>query len=656
MDEPKPSPQSQRPEWGVRIVLAAAILGAMLIGPRAYILWREGFEQGSGFSVPLTDVPKMILSGAYDVAYALALGAAFLMVLAILTRISRRRGGVIAFSLFLAAAVASLVAGLMNTEIVHTLGRPFNYQWLYYSDFLRSTDSHEAVRAALSWRIVTATLSISAAYALLSIVLARHADRISQGLSHATRRLAGAGLFAGVICYISVAHWYLSSRQWPREKLVNPVYEFASSVLRSHTPPIFTLATPFGDEDFAPPPPEQTGATTLPATRPAIRHVVLFVLESTPAEYLGAYGSTYPVTPNLDRWARHAAVFENFYAHAPATNKTLFSLLASAYPWISFKAETEEKPDIALPSLVEQLEDRAGVVSGFFYSGDLSFQGAGAFARHCGFDVIQDYRQRKSTRKIFTNEKWPFLNGSDDISTTESLTAWLSARSRSGKPTFTMLWTMMTHYPYFTAGDNRPFGPTENLFNIYLNALHYGDRAFGALMEFLEQENLLDETLVVVVGDHGEAFGRHDQLSHGNKIYQENCHVPLLLINPRLFRGERFATVGGMVDVAPTITDVMGIPPAPTWQGRSLFSPHHPNRTYFFAPWSDFLFGYREGSRKFIYNATRDEYELYDLAKDPTEQRNLISQHPGEIDRHLQRIAAWVQYQNRMFDRLLASP
>ena len=648
--QPPPAQPPPPARWGGRIVVAAALLGATLIIPRISLLWRSPID--NVVHLPLRDVHKMIISGAYDVAYAFGLAAVFLLVLIALKRISPRRGGKITFGLFLVAAVLSLLAGMMNPEVVRTLGRPFNYPWLYYSDFLRSTDSHTAIQASLNWRIASAIVSTCAAYLLISIVLGKVVDRFTLRFSATTRRTAVACLVAGVVVYVAGSHRYLTSRYWPREKLINPVVEFAHSAVFTSTRLIFTMKTSFGDEDFAPP--KQPALSNLPTTRPQIRHVVLFVLESTPAEYVGVYGSKYPATPNIDRWSKHAAVFENFYSHAPATNKTLFSLLASAYPWISFKAETEEKPDIALPSLVEQLETRGELDSGMFYSGDLAFQGAGEFSKHCGFDFLQDYKQRRSTRKVFTNEDWPFLNGSDDISTAEALVAWLAERRQSR--TFTMLWTMMTHYPYFSLGNDKPLGPTENSFNVYLNALLHGDEAFGTLMNFLEKEKLLDETLVVVVGDHGEAFGRHNQRSHGNKIYEENCHVPLLLINPKLFNGERYSLVGGMVDVAPTITDILGTPAAATWQGRSLFSPDRSNRTYFFAPWSDMMFGYRDGSNKFIYNASKESYELYDLAADPTEQNNLISTRRDEIDEHVQRIAAWVQYQNRMFDRLLASP
>jgi hypothetical protein len=160
------------------------------------------------------------------------------------------------------------------------------------------------------------------------------------------------------------------------------------------------------------------------------------------------------------------------------------------------------------------------------------------------------------------------------------------------------------------------------------------------------------DTLVVVVGDHGEAFGRHGQSGHASMVYEENVHVPFVLINPRLFKGETFDAVGGVVDVAPTVLDLMALPAPPRWQGRSLFDPGRGGRTYFFAPWSDYLFGMREGNLKTIYNATTGSHELYDLSADPRETKNLAADMPDVVAGAQRRLAAWVQYQGKLYSSL----
>jgi len=123
-----------------------------------------------------------------------------------------------------------------------------------------------------------------------------------------------------------------------------------------------------------------------------------------------------------------------------------------------------------------------------------------------------------------------------------------------------------------------------------------------------------------------------------------------------LFRGETDSLVGGMVDVAPTIMDILDLPMPGSWQGRSLFDPAHSGRAYLFGPYSG-LFGLREGDRKLILDdASRKPPQLYDLRHDPHEQRNIASEAPEVISTGRERLAAWVQYQDRFFERILAGP
>jgi lipoteichoic acid synthase len=353
------------------------------------------------------------------------------------------------------------------------------------------------------------------------------------------------------------------------------------------------------------------------------------------------------VTPTIDSAARTARVYPNAYAHAPSTAHSLVSLMLSVYSPHSFRILTRESPAIALPSLADELK-RRGYRTGFFNGADNRFQGTQEFMSAHGVDHLADYRSFQCRQDVFTvsDPAWPFASGTSVRCAVSALIDWVDAAP--GQPFLALVWNMETHDPYFTTGAIQPFDTADSTHNRYLNALHRTDEAFGSLLRSLAERGLTDSTLVVVVGDHGEAFGEHAHTNHF-LLYQEDLHVPLLLINPRLFRGETDTTLAGLIDLAPTVMDLLGLASPDRWQGRSLFDPLRTGRVYFFAPFSSVFFGYLEGTKKVIYNASGDLWELYDVRADPGERRNLAPQEPEALQRARDRLAAWVQYQREFY-------
>jgi len=175
--------------------------------------------------------------------------------------------------------------------------------------------------------------------------------------------------------------------------------------------------------------------------------------------------------------------------------------------------------------------------------------------------------------------------------------------------------------------------------------VHQADRHLGRLFNALRERNLADDTLVVVTGDHGEAFGDpHEVMGHGGGLFEENLRVPLMFWNPRLFpTGERVETVGGHIDVCPTLAQILGIEPPKNWQGASLFSPDHPGRAYFLADLSGYIFGMTDSRYKYMFHFTDGHQRLYDLQQDPLEQHDLSSEHPEIASPMRARVSAFVQ-------------
>ena len=170
----------------------------------------------------------------------------------------------------------------------------------------------------------------------------------------------------------------------------------------------------------------------------------------------------------------------------------------------------------------------------------------------------------------------------------------------------------------------------------YLNVLHETDRHLGRLFDTVRRLKLDQDTLIVVIGDHGQAFGYpHNTYIQGRTMYEEDVHVPLMFWSPRRYQmATRSKTVGSQVDLAPTIAELAGVPAAADWQGRSLFDTTRSSRAYFYVAEDHFTLGLREGNWKYIFALREGVEELYDLDKDPDEQHNLVKGRAGACGSH----------------------
>ena len=373
----------------------------------------------------------------------------------------------------------------------------------------------------------------------------------------------------------------------------------------------------------------------------AVRNVVVVVMESTGARYLGLYGSPYATTRHLSAEAKHAVVYDRAYANVGFTANALVALTLSLHPYMTWREYTQEHPAFPGVTAAEVLRDR-GYRTAFLTSGFVEYANQRAFLADRGYDEVRGFAELGAGEPI---NSW----GGGDAVLVDRTLEWID-RDRA-RPFYATVWTQQAHHPY----DPRPGQPVVDFFagaepppddydlGRYLNAVADVDRALGRLFAGLRARGLDDETLVVVTADHGEAFGDpHATWGHGFRLYDEGIRVPLMLWSPVLFpQGRRSDTVGSHVDLAPTVLDVLGVPAPAGWEGRSLFAEGRPPRAYFYAANDHYLLGVREGDLKYVYDASRGREQLYDLARDPDERENLAAARPEICHRLRQRLAAW---------------
>jgi lipoteichoic acid synthase len=586
---------------------------------------------------PLAVLPALLKVNSFDIGYALMLTAIFLPVFFLVKK--WRRAILIIYAV---AVVLSVVAALLNSQMVETSGRPFNYQWLYYADFLKSTDAANAVTANLQANFLIGSCCLLLALVPMCYVFYRvaKAKPILLPLFFAACLLLG---------------FFLKSRQaTPVLNRVNPVTYFIQSAYSQNSAANLTGKAVASQSDMA----QKNNAVTAAAydslfSRAGIKNVLVVMLESVAAEYITPYQPLYNATPFLDSIQKEAALFKSIYAHIPATNKSMVSFLCGAYPDVSFKSITSEHPAINLPSLSSELK-KYGYRTAFFNSGDNQYQNAAGFLKHRQFDVIKDFTDSSCLKPVFTDKRYAGdnLEGADDGCLKTSLFNWLDS-SNSSNPFFALLWTFQTHYPYYVSQKIHHFNSGNPSLEKYLNALKYADENIRQIVQALKQRGLYESTLIVVMADHGEAFGRHNQTTHAAGIYEENLHIPLLFINPLVFNGQQLQQVGGISDVAPSVLAVLGKQPPAAWQGENLFSDNRRKQVYFFSPYSDYLFGLRAGNYKFIFNATENTTALYQLDTDPQETTNIADLQPELVKKYQAAMQAWMQYQSQWMDSVL---
>jgi len=377
-----------------------------------------------------------------------------------------------------------------------------------------------------------------------------------------------------------------------------------------------------------------TGNTSHYHGTAAGRNVVLVLLESTASRYLRLYGAAEDPTPNLTRLGSQSLVFENAYAVYPESIRGLFSVLCSQYP--KFGAPPDDYPAAPCVSIAEQLR-QIGYRTALFHSGRFMYLGMKSVVENRGFDTLED------AGDIGGNVNSSF--GVDEPSAVKRMLSWVDSVP-AGKHFFLTYIPVAGHHPYATP-DPGPF-PNNSEISNYRNALHYGDAALGELLEGLRSRKLDGQTVFIIFGDHGEAFGQHEgNYGHSFFIYDENVRVPYIIAAPSLIQNqERIRNGASLIDTAPTILDLLGLPIPQRFQGLSLLD-EAPHMVLFFTDYSLGLLGLYDSCWKMIFETDSRRSRLYDVCVDPSETQDLSAKEEARVAAYRASLERWIYAQNK---------
>jgi len=394
------------------------------------------------------------------------------------------------------------------------------------------------------------------------------------------------------------------------------------------------------------------------------RNLIIVSIDTLRADRLGCYGNERPTSPAIDRIAREGVVFDDASAPSPWTKPSHASLLTGLYP--------NRNGAVAMDSEIR--EDVVHLAS------HLAARGFQTLAVVNSMLLNQHGLERGFQQLKYV----PYVQGERKSSpVTDPAIEMLRKRDR-GKPVFAVVHYMDVHSDYLSLPKYekmfvRPYdgyadGTTKQLYrfaagrfdldekdaahllDLYDAGIRQVDDQLARLFGFLKDDGLLEESLLVVLSDHGEEFLEHGSILHGHSQFQEIVRVPLIFRGPGVPAGKRVQVPVSLIDVMPTSLAHLGVPvpddldgvsvrglwgkPATELKSRLLyfeadvlFPPSKPG----LMPVGPFR-AVRDGRFKLHIDIDTEGVGLFDLSEDPRETVNVLAQHPEEGRRLLQEL------------------
>jgi arylsulfatase A-like enzyme len=355
--------------------------------------------------------------------------------------------------------------------------------------------------------------------------------------------------------------------------------------------------------------------------------VIIVTLDTTRADRLSPYGLMDVSMPALERLAGEGIVFDQATSVAPLTLPAHASLFTGLLPPAHGVRDNADRP------LTSEKTTMAEILRGNGFS---TAAIVGSDVLHPDRGLAQGFEVYRTAAAVDGFPAHPRQRRGDDVM--KEALQWLEGVGRSRF----FLWVHL-----YDA--HRPYDPPEpfrsRYADPYIGEIAFADAQIGRLLEALDAHRLRDRTIVVVAGDHGESLGEHGERDHGIFVYESVLRVPLIVRAPAV-RPARIGTVVRLTDVFPTVLDLLGLP-LPAVDGQSLLKVMNGSeRAEDLEAYAESLypqrFGWsplraiREGRFKLIDAPRR---ELYDLERDPFEERNLYDERRALGDAMAQRVA-----------------
>lgn len=408
------------------------------------------------------------------------------------------------------------------------------------------------------------------------------------------------------------------------------------------------------------------GDAARPDDRPNQPNIVLIAIDTLRADHLGSYGYERPTSPNIDRLAEQGMLFEHCYSPASWTLPVFTSMFTGYYAAVHGVTHRDRLLAASIPTITERMKEQgyytAAVVSNPFLSAKYGFGR--------GFDLYDDFSVFfEAELALLAIDPDPATGRVNEMVTGEAVTdqakILMQRAADSGRPYFVFIHYFDPHDSYIPPPPfDRKFDPNydgpidgrgipvmrnnppegrdlEHLIARYDGEIAYQDMLLGKLMDTLDELGDPANTITILTSDHGEAWGEHGMLLHGNSPYREEVWVPMIWRWPGVWpEGHRVAQPVSMMDIAATLRDLLGLEGLEGMQAASLQALLEGGDAYEGTVLSErglgtdhhvaLTMGGRRLHARFVNDIRASDvtFEGYDLRTDPWEQRDLYNRSP----------------------------
>ena len=350
-------------------------------------------------------------------------------------------------------------------------------------------------------------------------------------------------------------------------------------------------------------------------------NVVFFIMESVGTRYAFDTSSGHPMAmPFLHQLAEEGWYLRKHYTTANISNKAIFSLLSGLYDF--FNRETFGiRPDARVPSIYNFLAESHDTF--FVTPSPITWYFPTAFIKNSGLPEIHSY----DNLNLEVKEEYHSLGHYIGRDETQTVDFFIQRLNKAREPFLGIYLSFAAHLPYFDYGpDYRIREEDGRAISRYYNNLNLLDHMIKRIYDDLKEKGILERTIFVFVGDHGQAFGQHhpDNFMHYRYSYNENLEAPAVLYQPALFKPRTFDVATHHVDLLPTLLDAMRVPYDPAlFDGESLFQNELKRKYLFFYGYEESISALDANQIKVQYSLKKNKCWAFDLKRDPEEKNPL---------------------------------